>query len=235
MNRFKLVAKAKLKKKRQAEREAKKGKRPKLPWQKAKDSAGTSLGAITEMSFKDFLVNEARYAEPSVIPRVKELMNHRIQNPDFKPLKVESIGIGDAKQAVKNIQGWTGSEPEVADEKYDVWYRWAVIYKGYFFEVQVRDFVFHRDLQPKISVSPPQDPKKVGTIQLRNVVEIFEATYYQQQEDWQDDVNEWGSAVGICPRCKGEARMTTEGDSLATARSFWECQECGHTGPEHRY
>ena len=59
-NRFQIVAKAKLKKKANAAKAKKRGKRPKLPWKKSKDSAGTSLGAITEMTFKEFLV-EARY------------------------------------------------------------------------------------------------------------------------------------------------------------------------------
>lgn len=61
-SKFEIVAKAKLRKKAQAEREAKKGKRPKLPYKKASDSAGQSLGAITEMpTFKEYLINEAKY------------------------------------------------------------------------------------------------------------------------------------------------------------------------------
>jgi len=64
---------------------------------------------------------------------------------------------------------------------------------------------------------------------------LTEVRYYKQKEDWQEDINQWGSSCGVCPRCGGGALMSTEGDSLATARSFLECQECGHTGPERRY
>lgn len=58
--RFDIVVKAKLNKKKQAEREAKDGKRPKLPWKKSRDGVATNLGAVTEMSFKEYL-KEARY------------------------------------------------------------------------------------------------------------------------------------------------------------------------------
>ncbi|KKM74792.1 hypothetical protein LCGC14_1396760 [marine sediment metagenome] len=64
---------------------------------------------------------------------------------------------------------------------------------------------------------------------------LKEVRYYQHKDDWQDNIDQWGSSCGICPRCGGEAHMSHEGDSLATARSFWECDDCGHTGPESRY
>ncbi len=64
---------------------------------------------------------------------------------------------------------------------------------------------------------------------------LDEARYYKQKEDWQDDVDEYGAGVGVCPRCKGKAKYTHEGGDLSTARSFWECQDCGHVSPEHKY
>jgi hypothetical protein len=111
--RFHIVAKAKLKKKAQAEREAKKGKRPKLPWKKASDSAGQSLGAITEMSFKDYLT---------------------------------------------------------------------------------------------------------------------EARYYKAPDDWQEDIDEHGSSIGVCPKCRGEARYETDHHPRGGMYSHWVCQneQCGY-------
>lgn len=65
-NRFKIVMKAKLKKKRQAEREAKKAERPRVPWRWARDGTGTSFKAnigdvVSEkLTFKEYL-NEVKY------------------------------------------------------------------------------------------------------------------------------------------------------------------------------
>ena len=58
--------KAKLKKKRQAERAKKKAERPRVPWKWGNDSAGTSFKATTgdvvseKLTFKEYL-NEVKY------------------------------------------------------------------------------------------------------------------------------------------------------------------------------
>jgi len=66
---------------------------------------------------------------------------------------------------------------------------------------------------------------------------LKEVRYYKQKEDWQADINQHGLSYGICPRCGGEAGITTTGGTLATARRYWECEDeaCGHKGPEERY
>ena len=64
MSKFKIVARAKLRKKAQAEREAKNSKRPRqLPWKKSRDGASQVLNdRVTErVTFKEYLINEARY------------------------------------------------------------------------------------------------------------------------------------------------------------------------------
>lgn len=64
---------------------------------------------------------------------------------------------------------------------------------------------------------------------------LSEAKYYRDEEDWQGDVNEYGVQVGVCPHCKGEAQITSTGKTLSTAKMFWECSECGHTGRPTTY
>jgi len=67
---------------------------------------------------------------------------------------------------------------------------------------------------------------------------LIEVKYYKDTRhlDWQEDIDEHGSMVGVCPKCRGEGRTHFEGDSLATAKAWWECQNCGHASPkEHAY
>ena len=64
---------------------------------------------------------------------------------------------------------------------------------------------------------------------------LVEAKYYRHKDDWQADMNEYGVQVGVCPNCKGEAQITSTGRNLSTARTFWECTECGHTGQPTGY
>ncbi|KKL13628.1 hypothetical protein LCGC14_2523860 [marine sediment metagenome] len=64
---------------------------------------------------------------------------------------------------------------------------------------------------------------------------LNEVRYYRQKEDWQDDIDEHGASIGVCPKCGGIAKIRTEGPSLATARAFWECEDCGHNKTIQRY
>ena len=58
-SKFQIVAKAKLNKKLQAEREAKKRKRPRqLPWKKSRDGASQVLNDRVTETFKEYLINE---------------------------------------------------------------------------------------------------------------------------------------------------------------------------------
>ena len=61
-SKFKIVARAKLRKKAQAEREAKDSERPRqLPWKKSRDGASQVFNDRVTETFKEYLINEARY------------------------------------------------------------------------------------------------------------------------------------------------------------------------------
>ena len=66
---------------------------------------------------------------------------------------------------------------------------------------------------------------------------LKEVRYYKQKEEWQADIDEHAQSHGVCPRCGGEARISTEGNTPATARWYWKCEDegCGHKGSEERY
>ena len=54
-------------------------------------------------------------------------------------------------------------------------------------------------------------------------------------EDWSDDITDDGTSTGICPKCGGHADYNMTGKTLADARAFWECEDCGHQGPKESY
>jgi len=64
---------------------------------------------------------------------------------------------------------------------------------------------------------------------------LIEAKYYRHNDDWQEDVDEHGASVGVCPNCGGRAQGSTSGSTISTAKSFMECTECGHTGRPTTY
>ncbi len=68
---------------------------------------------------------------------------------------------------------------------------------------------------------------------------LKEVKYYRQKEeaDWQDDIDEHGVGIGVCPRCDGEARYVTDWAPHGGMWSYWSCQNprCGYedgTGDE---
>ena len=186
MNRFDVVTRAKLKRKKQAEQDEKNSKKQRVPWRW--DAQSTSMKAITattvsEMTFKQFL--EAQYAtseERYDCPVCRTTFTERESKGKGISVRCPNCKHHFSKQGTS--LGWLRSE--LSDEEIDN-------------------------------------------------LPVTEARYYRQKEDWQEDVDEQGEATGACPRCKGYALYTTQGNTLATAKSFWECQECGHTGPERKY
>jgi hypothetical protein len=59
---------------------------------------------------------------------------------------------------------------------------------------------------------------------------VFEAKYYLAKDDWQEDIDENGSSIGVCPKCRGEARYETDHHPRGGMWSHWVCQneQCGY-------
>lgn len=65
---------------------------------------------------------------------------------------------------------------------------------------------------------------------------IIEAKYYRQQEkeDWQDDVDDAGVGIGVCPKCGSEARFISDWNPHGGMGSYWACQNSECTYEEER-
>lgn len=67
----------------------------------------------------------------------------------------------------------------------------------------------------------------------------FKQYLISENEDWQEDIDDEGHGVGLCPRCKSPARYrgADEMKHLADAKARFECtnEECGHVGRWHHY
>ncbi len=282
MNRSQIVLKAKLKKKRQAEREAENAKRPKFPWRKASDSAGQSFGAITEkITFKQFL--EAQYATSekqyncSFCHTTYTERESTSVSPNKNVIRCPNCKHRSTKQGTS--MGWLHSE--LSDEELKKlhsvtearYYQrkqpeevWGFIRLSDGREANLNGNLIIIDGEPyKFNPLPfkPEDITGFGELEIGDEANIFvryadnstdtfdniddiqnffkygqvvkEARYYRQKEDWQEDINDYGQSIAVCPRCGGEAEGVHEGETLADAKWFWECRDCGHTGPEHRY
>ena len=232
--RFHIVAKAKLNKKKKAEQAEKDGKRPKLPWKKASDSAGQSLGAITEMSFKDYL-KEAKYSDTSPKCAIITLEIEHTDNNKYEV--IPDVTIDDADRAKKywlqymdevnpknivtyirnTFREWI-KESGQTDFSHDL--SWEVL------EDQIRKFV--RLIPKPARFFIEEDPNLI--IIAMPAATLNEARYYKAPDDWQEDIDENGSSIGVCPKCRGEARYETDHHPRGGMWSHWVCQneQCGY-------
>ncbi len=111
--RFQIVAKAKLRKKLNAERAKKKAKRPRVPWKwSAQDSTTSSfkgnVGDVVseKVTFKEYLINEAKYY------RHKEKEKHDWQDD----IDDGGVGVGVCPKC-----GWLARYESLSNDRGSYW------------------------------------------------------------------------------------------------------------------